>query len=153
MERNLIPGNLHYCTPNANVPALTDGTFKVVDKNTPWFGEYAAVNSFGYGGSNVHAVIKANDSSRSIHPADSAIRLFTYAARTEHGCQSMMDKVTRHSNSTAFQALVESSVDQFSPKLPFRGYALLNASSNMIREIVQVKVFYFPSGVSFSLQY
>ena len=53
-----IPPNLHFKNPNPNIPALHDGSFKVVDKVTPFCGDTIAINSFGFGGENVHAVIK-----------------------------------------------------------------------------------------------
>ena len=53
-----IPPNLHFKNPNPNIPALHDGSFKVVDKVTPFCGDTIAVSSFGFGGANVHVVIK-----------------------------------------------------------------------------------------------
>ena len=82
-ERNLIPQNLHYKTPNSDILALIDGTVKIVVENTPWFGRYAAVNSFGFGGSNVHAVVRAEEQQNRAHVADKDVRLFTYSARTQ----------------------------------------------------------------------
>ena len=60
MEENRIPSNLHYKSPNPDIPGLTDGRLKVVDENTNWKGGLAGVNSFGFGGSNVHAVLRSN---------------------------------------------------------------------------------------------
>jgi len=56
-EEKVLPSNLHYKTPNSNIPALQDGRLKVVSKNTPWSGGLVALNSFGFGGTNVHSVI------------------------------------------------------------------------------------------------
>ena len=33
-----------------------------MSKNTPWNGKYAAVNCFGFGGANVHVLIKCPES-------------------------------------------------------------------------------------------
>lgn len=60
MQRKELPGNLHFSTPNPEIPALVDGRIKVVSKNTPWPGGYAAVNSFGFGGANVHVLLRSS---------------------------------------------------------------------------------------------
>nr|XP_045622655.1 fatty acid synthase-like [Procambarus clarkii] len=57
MQRKELPGNLHFSSPNPNIPSLLDGSIKVVSQNTPWSGGYAAVNSFGFGGANVHVLL------------------------------------------------------------------------------------------------
>lgn len=59
MQRKELPRNLHYSSPNPEIPALVDGRIKVVSENTPWTGGYAAVNSFGFGGANVHVLLRS----------------------------------------------------------------------------------------------
>lgn len=54
----MIPPNLHYKDPNPNIPALVDGRLKVVTEKTPWTGGLIGVNSFGFGGSNAHVVLR-----------------------------------------------------------------------------------------------
>ena len=54
----IIPKNLHFIEPNPDIPSLRDGRLRVVDKNMPWEGGTACVNSFGFGGANVHVIIK-----------------------------------------------------------------------------------------------
>ena len=78
--------------------------------------------------------MKANKSTDSRHPADNAKRLFTYAARTEEGLTKMFHKVMNHHDNTAFQALVQNSVDTYYHKLPFRGYAIINGKNGDIME-------------------
>lgn len=59
-EQKVIPANLHYVSPNPNVPGLVDGRLQVVSKNSSWNGGLVAINSFGLGGTNVHSVINTN---------------------------------------------------------------------------------------------
>lgn len=59
MQHKELPGNLHFTAPNPEIPALNDGRIKVVSENTPWPGGYAAVNSFGFGGANVHVLLRS----------------------------------------------------------------------------------------------
>ena len=58
MEDRLIPPNLHFNSPNTDIPALVDGRISVITEQTPWKGGYVGINSFGFGGANVHAILK-----------------------------------------------------------------------------------------------
>ncbi|CAG7731955.1 unnamed protein product, partial [Allacma fusca] len=53
-----LPANLHYNTPNAEIPSLRDGRLTVIDKLQPFNARYVAFNSMGFGGTNVHVLIK-----------------------------------------------------------------------------------------------
>lgn len=59
MQRRELAGNLHFSSPNTEIPALSDGRIEVVNKNTPWAGGFAAINSFGFGGANVHVLLRS----------------------------------------------------------------------------------------------
>ena len=65
MEGGAIPENLHYKSPNTDIPGLLDGRLSVVAEKTNWNGGYVGINSFGFGGSNVHAVLKSNTAEKS----------------------------------------------------------------------------------------
>ena len=82
MEEGKLPGNLHYHTPNPNIPALTDGSVQIVDKNTAWAGGIVGISAFGYGGANSHVIVKSpNHRKHKEHTASSKLRLFTCTAR------------------------------------------------------------------------
>ena len=86
MERQTLPANLHYNSPNPNVPALLDGRLKVVSENTPWAGGYAGVCSSGFGGVNVHVLLKSPSPQRpfvSTPDSGNNLRLFTFSGRTK----------------------------------------------------------------------
>ena len=61
LEDNVVPANLHFVSPNTDIAGLLDGRLKVCSEATPLTGNLVAINSFGFGGSNVHAVLKAPD--------------------------------------------------------------------------------------------
>lgn len=58
MNTGILPPNLHYKEPNQYIPALKDGRLQVVTKPTQWSGGIVGVNSFGFGGTNVHVILK-----------------------------------------------------------------------------------------------
>ena len=70
LTSTIIPANLHYNEPNEDIPSLIDGTLKVVNQNTTWNGGLTGINSFGFGGSNDHAIFKSNGLERSISNDD-----------------------------------------------------------------------------------
>ncbi|CAG7786560.1 unnamed protein product, partial [Allacma fusca] len=51
-----LPANLHYNTPNADIPSLLDGRLTVIDTLQPFNARYVAFNSMGFGGTNVHVL-------------------------------------------------------------------------------------------------
>ena len=71
MEEKQLPPNLHYKNANPDIPALTDGRLHVVTEPTPWNGGCVAINSFGFGGANVHVVMKSfeEEEIQQPHPA------------------------------------------------------------------------------------
>lgn len=58
MEDGMIPPNLHYENPNPDIPGLLDGRLAVVTHRARWDGGYVGINSFGFGGANVHVILK-----------------------------------------------------------------------------------------------
>ncbi|KAK8777051.1 hypothetical protein V5799_029605 [Amblyomma americanum] len=60
MDTGTIAGNLHFSEANPNIPSLHDGTIEVVHKATPFPGGLVGINSFGFGGANVHTILEAN---------------------------------------------------------------------------------------------
>ena len=86
MERKTLPANLHYTSPNRDIPALLDGRLRVVSEHTAWAGGYVGVNSFGFGGTNVHVVLKSPSTQQlSAPPPEDAnsLGLFTFPGRTK----------------------------------------------------------------------
>ena len=103
MEDQTLAPNLHYTTPNPDIPGLVDGRVKVVSQPTPWNGGYVGINSFGFGGSNVHVVLKSHvrKALTEEHPAARSQRLFTFSGRTEevfclyHPLYNIFDRTMR----------------------------------------------------------
>lgn len=125
MEDGAIPANLHFKSPNTDIPALADGRLTVVAERTPWEGGFVGVNSFGFGGSNVHAILRSHGKQpHGAHPAAEQTRLFTFAGRTEEATLHGLKKMAESAQNVELQSLLQKTND--SAPHPYRGYALLN---------------------------
>lgn len=136
MEEGILPPNLHYHSPNPDIPALSDGRLKVITEPTNWCGGYAALNSFGFGGANVHVLLHSNKSYspnlQNNHPADIEPRLVTWCGRTMDGVLRALEEVSiNRKGEVELQALMEESACASGASHPFRGFALTNKGSNI----------------------
>ena len=109
-------------------------------ERTSWEGGYIGVNSFGFGGSNVHVLLRSPDTTApadTSHAATMAARLVTCAGRTKEGVEATLAEALRHPTDVEMQCLLESSVGDLSPIThPYRGAALVNTATS--RQTVEV---------------
>ncbi|EEC19327.1 fatty acid synthase, putative, partial [Ixodes scapularis] len=141
METGTIPSNLHFNEPNPGIPSLKDGSIRVVDRHTPFPGGLVGVNSFGFGGANVHTILEANpgphvDSLPREKPQ--LPRLVLLAGRTQESLTATLDRLEADGPlpEPAYALLNrvgQPSVTQF----PFRGYSVvaMDGSREPIRGI------------------
>ncbi|KAK3090166.1 hypothetical protein FSP39_009679 [Pinctada imbricata] len=131
MEDGYVPANLHYNTPNPDIPGLTDGRLQVVTERTPLLGSIVGINSFGFGGSNVHAVLKAerNKEDATLHPASKSRRLFVYPGRDQDRLVQVLSSVHKHSDNVHFHALMNESTKMPGSSFGYRGYTILNGTN------------------------
>ena len=89
-----IPANLHLNEPNRNIPALLDGTVRVVDENLPWDGGIVGVNSFGFGGANAHVILSGSRSPECAAPARIGSAAFLpVSGRSEQAVRGLIDRL------------------------------------------------------------
>ncbi|GIY66143.1 fatty acid synthase [Caerostris extrusa] len=127
MEKGLIPPNLHFYRPNPSIPALVDGHVRIVTNPTPWEGGYAAVSCFGFGGVNVHAVLKSNTIDGKQKEVENIVipQLALYNGRTEESVQYLFDYLQSENPPRDFFALLHKSIYSSTAGKPYRGYKLL----------------------------
>ncbi|CAK9300196.1 unnamed protein product [Gordionus sp. m RMFG-2023] len=131
MEEGIIPPNLHYNEPNPNIPALVAGQLKVVTEMTPWSGGYIALNNFGFGGSNVHAIFHSNQSHNPTQNYISNLpKLFITSGRTEEAVGKMLSFMNSHPNDHYLYNMVEELSDTNPSSHPFRGFNILGTESH-----------------------
>uniref|UniRef100_A0AC35U6Z3 Carrier domain-containing protein n=1 Tax=Rhabditophanes sp. KR3021 TaxID=114890 RepID=A0AC35U6Z3_9BILA len=141
MENQEIPPNLHYNEPNPYIPGLVDGKLKVVSVKTPFEGGYIGINSFGFGGSNTHVILKAADHiAKPVAEKASIPKVIIYSGRTQESVNNIFKNVEEHKEDQYFHALLANQA-HLSPKdTPFRGFMLLDRVGNQDQMIDIQKV-------------
>lgn len=97
MNANSIPPNLHYNSPNPDIDALMENRIKVVDKLTTWSGNYAAINAISFGGTFIHAILKAYRNPKTpikSIPQDDLPRLLVASGRNEAAIEHIFSTVS-----------------------------------------------------------
>ncbi|KAH7944006.1 hypothetical protein HPB52_014256 [Rhipicephalus sanguineus] len=129
METGTIAANLHFKEANPNIPSLHDGTIEVVHKASPFPGGLVGINSFGFGGANVHTILEANpgphvDSLPREKPE--LPRLVLMAGRLKESLERTLDRVEAEgpypdSAYALLNKVGQPSINQF----PYRGFAVV----------------------------
>ncbi|XP_072311635.1 fatty acid synthase [Eucyclogobius newberryi] len=128
LENGVWAPNLHYSNPNPDIPALTDGRVRVVDMPIPVKGGIVGINSFGFGGSNVHVILRPNDC-RQAESVNSVTRVISACGRTEGAVKVLLQKAQQHSGDHSFLSLLTDV--SAAPGMAFRGYTVLGSEPNI----------------------
>ena len=145
-ENECIPPNLHFNKPNPKIDGLMSGILKPINENTPFYGDLVAMNNFGFGGSNVHVIVKSpkikakEDNNRII---DEIPRLVQMCGRNEKTINYFFNKLMNNTNKITRDSL--SLINEISKTSPFqmnsglkgmkfRGFAIIeNSDQNTIK--------------------
>lgn len=138
MEEGVIPGNLHYKSPNPDLYGIIDGRLKVVDKNTPWNGGIVGLNSFGFGGANAHVVLKSNPKPKQKAPRTEYPRMVIASGRTIDGVQSLLENAEEHMDDEEYLALINDIHSKNIGMHNYRGYTVMKDNGDPIREVLEV---------------
>ena len=138
MESGLLPAQLHYNTPNENIPGLLDGRMQVVTTNTPWTHTLVGISSFGFGGANGHAILEGfpDNYERIPHPASDVRRLLTCCGRTYDAVEHLLARVTSHPHDVFLHRLLQENANDDPSRFPYRGCTLLNDPKSL--PVIQV---------------
>ncbi|CAH0546412.1 unnamed protein product [Brassicogethes aeneus] len=126
MESGKIPGNLHFKSPNKDIPALNDGRLEVVSKNKEWKGGIVGVNSFGFGGANAHIILKSNPKPKTTWTPSPLPRVVSVSGRTQEAVNNFLTKVEENKNDQEFLALIDAIHSKNINGHFYRGYTILN---------------------------
>uniref|UniRef100_A0A670XYR8 Fatty acid synthase n=1 Tax=Pseudonaja textilis TaxID=8673 RepID=A0A670XYR8_PSETE len=126
--------NLHYNTPNPDIPALNDGRLQVVTKPTPIKGPLAGINSFGFGGSNAHVILRANRDKSPPPEAPNLPRLLQFCGRTQEAVETLMEQSYKMQEHAAYLSMLNDISGISVSSMPYRGYTLIGSESD-IKEV------------------
>ncbi|KAH7944592.1 hypothetical protein HPB52_021510 [Rhipicephalus sanguineus] len=128
-ETSMIAANLHFKEPNPMIPRLQDGSMRVVDKHMRFPGGPVGINSFGFGGANVHAILEAGPE---VHVDNLARekpqlpRLVLFAGRTEQSLAATLDRMeTDGPYPDSAYALLNRFGQPSVKRFPWRGFAMI----------------------------
>lgn len=152
LENELIYKSLHYAQPNTNIEALMDGRLKFVAENQPLSAKIIPLSCYGFGGSNVHSIVRANERPQICSPDEPLTtgglpRLVVMFGRSQRSLESIFDKIMdRNSMNTQkcltddFLALLDSLNGADMDRLMnHRGYLLVDGvnKTELARSIVR----------------
>ncbi|XP_074599703.1 fatty acid synthase-like [Brevipalpus obovatus] len=152
-QKGWIPPNINFNEANPNIEGLMKGIIKPVLEKTRYEKDIIGVNSFGFGGVNVHAILKANplrenEDSRLI--ANPLPRLINVCNRTREGLVECLKEFEDNQKSLSrgqLQLIHEVSKIEPSKGMIFRGMLVLNekekAAKKGIKEVHHKKPLWY----------
>ncbi|NWT56328.1 FAS synthase, partial [Erythrocercus mccallii] len=138
LEHGLWAPNLHFNTPNPDIPALQDGSLEVVCKPTPVKGGLIGINSFGFGGANAHVILRPNKNKCQPLETCNVPRLVQISGRTQEAVETLIQEGRKHGGCSAFVSLLSDISAVPVSSMPYRGYTLVGTESD-IKEVQQVQ--------------
>uniref|UniRef100_A0A8C5H966 Fatty acid synthase n=1 Tax=Gouania willdenowi TaxID=441366 RepID=A0A8C5H966_GOUWI len=138
LEKGVWAPNLHFNNPNPDIPALTDGRIKVVDQPIPIRGGIIGINSFGFGGSNVHVILRPGERSAPSALQRNFPRVLQACGRTEAAVTAVLRKGREQDANDSFLSLLNDVSRVPSASMPYRGYTVIGCEGD-IMEVQQVQ--------------
>ncbi len=140
MQAGMIPGNLHFNTPNPEIPGLHNGKLKVVAENTKWDGGIFGINSFGWGGANVTAIFQSSPKKESVKQLDlgkDLPYLVPFSGRTAEAVEYAFEKLSGMEDQSEIVALLHQIGKHNIVGHEFRGYKVLNGTHQIKIQVGQ----------------
>lgn len=141
-QTGLIPPNINFSTVRQDIPALASGRLKVCTEATPLKGSFIAINVFGIGGVNVHALLRKCDEKheKPIRDEKSPI-LICWSGRTEEAVRTIFVKLKSSPIDVEFIALIHNIQKTEIKENLYRGYIVLkNENGDAIPQLVGEKI-------------
>lgn len=137
LEHGMWAPNIHYQNPNPDIPALLDGRVRVVAEPIPVRGGIVGINSFGFGGSNVHVILRPPGPKTSAPVSSASVpRLVQACGRTEEAVNFLLHKAKEYGQDSPFLDLLSEMCTVPTSGMPYRGYTLLGAQGE-VKEVQQ----------------
>uniref|UniRef100_A0A8C6P2E4 Fatty acid synthase n=1 Tax=Nothobranchius furzeri TaxID=105023 RepID=A0A8C6P2E4_NOTFU len=132
LERGVWAPNLHFSVPNPDIPALTDGRIQVVDRPISIRGGIVGINSFGFGGSNVHVILRPAGKATNADVPRPLTRLLQACGRTEAAVKAVLQKGKEHATDNSFLSLLNGVSGIPATSMPYRGFTVLGSQTDTV---------------------
>uniref|UniRef100_T1P9U1 Fatty acid synthase n=1 Tax=Musca domestica TaxID=7370 RepID=T1P9U1_MUSDO len=131
-ETGKIAPNINFEEVKPEINALAEKRLIVVNEVMELQKPYIGINSFGFGGANAHAVLKAYHKSKPNNglPDDDFPRLVTWAGRTEESVNTIFDELLKRPLDAEFIGLLHNIQKEDVPGMVFRGYGVFSKNGN-----------------------
>jgi len=125
-ENQQFPPNINLNNPRADIEAFAEDRIKVATEIEPLEGEYIAMNSFGLGGANAHALLRGNTKEKINFgiPDDDLSRMLFWSGRTEIAVNTIFNDITKRPLDAEHIALLQNSQTKTTGSNTYRGYGM-----------------------------
>lgn len=125
-ENQKFPPNINLNNPRADIEALAEGRIKIATEIEPLEGEYIAMNSFGLGGANAHALLRGNTKAKINFgiPDDDFGRMIFWSGRTEAAVNAIFNDITNRPLDAEHIALLQNSQTKTTGSNTYRGFGM-----------------------------
>ncbi|XP_054154157.1 fatty acid synthase-like [Oppia nitens] len=139
-ERMKIPASLHLQRPNPKIVPLIEGHLLPITENQPFEDSVVPVNSFGFGGTNVHVLVRPQQLAYNYRKqgfVDEIPRLILVNGRTENSVNHIMDFIVANKDKADddFLTLLSAvTTDGESNGMDYNGYMIRDVSAQSFEE-------------------
>ncbi|KAK5638955.1 hypothetical protein RI129_013250 [Pyrocoelia pectoralis] len=142
MEDNCILPNINFKTPRQSIRALIEGRMVVAVDKMPWPKDSSgivAINSFGFGGSNAHIILKKFEQQKINGglPDDDLPRLMCVSGRTTDWLQNIFDDISGRKLDIEYCRLIQQIFKDTNFEHPYRGYIILSKIGELERRFTR----------------
>lgn len=95
-------------------------------EKTPFPRGIIGINSFGFGGSNTHVILKPAMHEKKEAPTVDYMKIVTYSGRTTEAVLSILDAVAEDPDNVYFQQLLANQANMPARDTPYRGYLIMH---------------------------
>ncbi|XP_023309306.2 fatty acid synthase [Lucilia cuprina] len=140
-ENGKIPPNINFVEIKPEISALAEGRLVVVKDVMDLEKPYIGINSFGFGGANAHALLKAFEKTKINNgvPEDDIPRLVTWAGRNEQSVNTILDAIEKRPLDAEFIALLQNIQNDEVSGLVFRGFGICSKNGQEEPATILVK--------------